>query len=68
MANIPSAFVRTKVTLEVEVSTTPPIELPVTEQICDCCQSSLDKIGESRSEKLEFVPAHIKVIKTVRPK
>jgi transposase len=44
------------------------ITLPVTEQICDCCQSTLHKIGESRSEKLEFVPAHIKVIETVRPK
>ena len=28
----------------------------------------MHKIGESRSEKLEFVPAHIKVIETVRPK
>jgi transposase len=44
------------------------IDLPVDEKICDCCQSSLHKIGESRSEKLEFVPAHIKVIETVRPK
>ncbi|PKG86980.1 IS66 family transposase [Colwellia sp. 75C3] len=44
------------------------IDLPVDEQVCDCCQSSLYKIGESRSEKLEFVPAHIKVIETVRPK
>ena len=44
------------------------IDLPVDEQVCDCCQSSLHKIGESRSEKLEFVPAHIKVIETIRPK
>jgi transposase len=44
------------------------IDLPVDEKICDCCQSSLHKIGESRSEKLEFVPAHIKLIETVRPK
>ena len=44
------------------------INLPVTEQVCDCCQGSLHKIGESVSEKLEFVPAHIKVIQTVRPK
>lgn len=44
------------------------IDLSVDEQVCDCCQSSLHKIGESRSEKLEFVPAHIKVIETVRPK
>jgi len=44
------------------------IDLPVDEQVCDCCQSRLHKIGEARSEKLEFVPAHIKVIETVRPK
>ncbi len=44
------------------------IDLSVDEKICDCCQSNLHKIGESRSEKLEFVPAHIKVIETVRPK
>jgi transposase len=44
------------------------IDLSVDEQVCDCCQSRLHKIGESRSEKLEFVPAHLKVIETVRPK
>ena len=44
------------------------IDLPVDEKICDCCQSNLHKIGESRSEKLEFIPAHIKVIETIRPK
>jgi transposase len=44
------------------------IDLPVDEKICDCCQNSLHKIGEARSEKLEFVPAHIKVIETIRPK
>ncbi|MGB0937417.1 MAG: IS66 family transposase [Colwellia sp.] len=44
------------------------ITLPVEEQVCDCCQGDLHTIGESRSEKLEFVPAYIKVIETVRPK
>jgi transposase len=44
------------------------IDLPIDEQVCDCCQISLHKIGEARSEKLEFVPAHIEVIETVRPK
>jgi transposase len=44
------------------------IDLPVDEQVCDYCQNSLHKIGESRSEKLEFVPARIKVIETIRPK
>jgi transposase len=44
------------------------IDLSLDEQVCECCQGSLHKIGETRSEKLEFVPAHIKVIETVRPK
>jgi len=44
------------------------IDVPVTEQVCDCCHNTLHKMGEARSEKLEFVPAHIKVIETVRPK
>ena len=44
------------------------IDLPDEDKQCDCCQGQLHRIGESRSEKLEFVPAHIKVIETVRPK
>jgi transposase len=44
------------------------IDLSIDEQVCDCCQGKLHKIGEARSEKLEFVPAYIKVIETIRPK
>jgi transposase len=44
------------------------VDLNEDEKICDCCQGKLHKMGESRSEKLAFVPAHIKVIETVRPK
>lgn len=44
------------------------IDLSLDDKVCDCCHSKLDKIGETESEKLEFVPAHIKVVKTVRPK
>ncbi|WP_405629472.1 IS66 family transposase, partial [Pseudoalteromonas sp. Ld20] len=44
------------------------VDLDEDEKVCDCCQSPLHKIGESSSETLEFVPAHIKVIKTIRPK
>lgn len=36
-------------------------------KVCDCCGHALHKVGETCSEKLEFVPAHIKVIKTIRP-
>ena len=44
------------------------IDLSLDEQVCDCCQGQLHKMGEARSEKLEFVPAHIKVIETIRLK
>ncbi len=44
------------------------IDLPAVEQVCKCCRGNLHKIGETRSEKLEFVPAYMKVIETVRPK
>ncbi|QIR14643.1 IS66 family transposase [Shewanella aestuarii] len=54
-----------------------PVELPREEVVvdideadkyCDCCQGALHQMGQSCSETLEFVPAHIKVIKTIRPK
>lgn len=35
---------------------------------CPCCQHSLHKIGEDRSEKLEFTPAVLNVLEVVRPK
>lgn len=44
------------------------VDLDDTDKVCDCCQTPLHKMGESSSEALEFVPAHIKVIKTIRPK
>jgi transposase len=44
------------------------IDIDDTDKTCDCCHHPLHKMGESCSETLEFVPAHIKVIKTIRPK
>ena len=44
------------------------IDLDDTDKVCDCCHHPLHKMGESCSETLEFVPAQIKVIKTIRPK
>ncbi|WDE09111.1 IS66 family transposase [Thalassomonas viridans] len=38
------------------------------EKFCDGCQGELHKIGEDKSEKLEFIPAQVKVIEQVRPK
>ena len=44
------------------------VDIDESDKVCDCCQSPLHKMGESSSEALEFVPAHINVIKTIRPK
>lgn len=41
------------------------VDLDESDKKCDCCQSPLHKMDESSSEALEFVPAHIKVIKTI---
>ena len=37
-------------------------------QACPDCGGKLDALGEDVSEKLEYIPAHFKVICTVRPK
>jgi hypothetical protein len=41
------------------------VDIDESDKVCDCCHSQLHKMGESSSEALEFVPAHIKVIKTI---
>lgn len=38
------------------------------DKVCDCCGSELHCIGEDKSEKLEFIPAQVKVIEHIRPK
>lgn len=37
------------------------------EKMCSCCGGALHKMGEQRSEQLEFIPAQIKVIEHIRP-
>lgn len=44
------------------------LDLAEHEKQCPCCQSELHKIGEDRSEKLEFTPAVLKVLEYVSPK
>lgn len=44
------------------------LDLAEEDKVCDCCKGALHKIGEDTSEKLEFIPAKVKVIETVRPK
>jgi transposase len=55
---LPAALPRVDVVVDIDES----------DKVCDCCKEPLHKMGESSSEALEFVPAHIKVIKTIRPK
>lgn len=44
------------------------IDITEEQKICPCCQGALHRVGEERSEQLEYIPASIKVIETVRPK
>ena len=44
------------------------IDIADEDKICACCNGELHKIGEDKSEKLEFIPAKVTVIETVRPK
>ena len=44
------------------------LDLDEHDKHCPCCQHALHKIGEDRSEKLEFTPAVLKVLEYVRPK
>jgi transposase len=38
------------------------------EKQCDCCGHEFHKMGEDKKEKLEFVPAQIKVVEHFRSK
>lgn len=55
---LPAELPRVEVTVDIDDA----------DKNCDCCQGPLHQMGQSESETLEFVPAHIKVIKTLRPK
>jgi transposase len=43
-------------------------DIPDEVKILDCCAGTLHCIGEDKSEKLQFIPAQVKVIEHVRPK
>ncbi|MEZ9292415.1 IS66 family transposase [Vibrio lentus] len=44
------------------------LDLDDHEKQCACCKHNQHKIGEGRSEKLEFTPTVLKVLEYVRPK
>jgi transposase len=43
-------------------------DLKEEEKTCATCGKELEKIGEDRSEQLEYIPAQLKVIEHIRPK
>ncbi|MCK7458776.1 IS66 family transposase zinc-finger binding domain-containing protein, partial [Idiomarina aminovorans] len=38
------------------------------DKTCECCGTDMHRMGEDVSEKLDFIPAKIQVIRDVRPK
>jgi len=38
------------------------------DKVCDCCGNDMHPMGEDKSEKLEFIPAQVKVIEHIRLK
>jgi transposase len=44
------------------------IDIADDDKICTCCNADLHRFGEEKSEQLEYVPASLKVIETVRLK
>jgi transposase len=43
-------------------------DIPEEEKKCSCCGTPLVRIGEETSEKLDIIPARMKVIRHIRPK
>ena len=43
-------------------------DLSKEEKLCTCCACEMQKIGEDRSEKIDYIPAQLKVIEHVTPK
>jgi transposase len=43
-------------------------DIPESEKQCGCCGGELHKMSEDVSEKLDFIPAQVKVIEHIRPK
>jgi transposase len=44
------------------------IDIAAADKVCACCNGDLHKIGEETNEQLEYIPASLKVIETLRPK
>ena len=44
------------------------VDIDDADKVCACCNGQLHKFGEETSEQLEYIPAKMTVIVTVRPK
>jgi transposase len=44
------------------------LDVPPEERTCKCCGAEMTKIGQETSEQIEYIPAGVYVIETVRPK
>jgi len=44
------------------------LDVPEAERKCPCCGEVMEEIGKEVSERIDFTPAVLKVIETVRPK
>jgi transposase len=44
------------------------LDVPEAERKCPCCGDAMQEIGREVSERIDFTPAVLKVIETVRPK
>src|SRR5690554_2434584 len=42
------------------------VDLNEEEKMCDCCGGALHEMGRDTREQLDFIPAQIKVVETVR--
>ena len=43
------------------------VDIPEAEKVCPCCNGTLHQCGQETSEQLEYIPASVKVIETLRP-
>jgi len=43
-------------------------DLSPEEKMCACCDKEMQKIGEDKSEKVDYIPAQLKVIEHITPK
>ncbi|HEX6812432.1 MAG TPA: IS66 family transposase [Planctomycetota bacterium] len=44
------------------------LDVPEKDRLCPCCGAAMQEIGKEVSERIDFTPAVLKVIETVRPK